>query len=291
MTTLIATPLNNIDRYIAFFSNNDLPVLRRSTRMLAELRTDEDSVSARRIAAVVLQDPLLAMRLLAYLEARRRSSQNHDVTTIDRAILMLGITPFFDKFSDLPTVEDALATQPRALVGVLRVIARARTATRHARDWAIQRHDIEVDEITVAALLHDAAEILCWCFAPALMLKVSQLLQDTPGLRSAHAQQAILGVAIHDLQVALARAWGLPQLLVTLMDPSNADSPRVRNVLLANDLARHAANGWADPALPDDYTGISSLLHLSVQTVLERLGVPPEHWPAMEGVTPPDTAQ
>ncbi|MFT4174522.1 MAG: HDOD domain-containing protein [Rhodocyclaceae bacterium] len=277
---MITAPLSSIERYIAFFSNNELPVLRRTARMMAELKEEEDSVSARRLAAVVLQDPLMALRLLAYLEAHRRSSQNHDVTTIDRAILMLGITPFFRKFSDLPTVEDFLGAHPKALVGVLRVIGRSRNASRWARDWALVRHDIEVDEITVAALLHEAAEILFWCFAPELMLRVTQLLHDTPGLRSAHAQHAMLKVAIGDVQVALTRAWGLPQLLVTLMDPANADSARVRNVILATDLARHTANGWADPALPDDYTGIAELLHNSVPMVLRRLNVPEEHWPA-----------
>jgi HD-like signal output (HDOD) protein len=286
---MITAPLSSIERYIAFFSNNELPVLRRTARMMAELKEEEETVSARRLAAVVLQDPLMALRLLAYLEAHRRRSQNHDVTTIDRAILMLGITPFFNKFSELPTVEDFLGAHPKALVGMLRVIGRARNASRWARDWALARHDIEVDEITVAALLHEAAEILFWCFAPQLMLRVTRLLQDTPGLRSAHAQQTMLNVAIGDVQVALARAWGLPQLLLTLMDPANADSPRGRNVILATDLARHTANGWNDPALPDDYTGISELLHISVPMVLQRLGVPQEHWPA--GAQPEEDAE
>ncbi|HEX5127048.1 MAG TPA: histidine kinase, partial [Rhodocyclaceae bacterium] len=58
-----------------------------------------------------------------------------------------------------------------------------------------------------------------------------------------------------------------------------AQHPRVRNVVLASDLARHAANGWQDPALPDDYKAIADLLHLSVENTLQRLDVPQEYWP------------
>jgi hypothetical protein len=58
------------------------------------------------------------------------------------------------------------------------------------------------------------------------------------------------------------------------MNPENAEHPRVRNVKLAVDLARHSANGWDDAALPDDYTAIAELLHLNVDTTKKRIGVP-----------------
>lgn len=276
---MIAAPLNSIDSYIAYFSQTDLPVLRRTVRALAELRQREDEVSGRRIATVVLQDPLMTLRVLVYIEAHRRSAQNHDITTIERAIMMLGVSPFFEKFSDLPTVEDQLASHPRSLLGVLHVITRARQAATYAQDWARLRHDMDVDEVTVAALLHDAAEILCWCFAPDLMQQVSSRMQETPGLRSAKAQASVLGSPMHDMQLALVKAWRLPELLVTLMDDRNAHNPRVQNVVLATNLARHASKGWQDAALPDDYRDISALLHISYDQVLKRLDVPEQFWP------------
>ncbi|MEC5387244.1 HDOD domain-containing protein [Uliginosibacterium sp. H3] len=277
---MIAAPLTSIDSYIAYFSQAPLPVLRRTVRALAELRADEDSVSGRRIATVVLQDPLMTLRVLVYIEANRRSAQNHDITTIERAIMMIGITPFFDKFSDLPTVEEQLGSHPRSLLGVLHVIARARQAASYARDWAVIRHDLDVDEVTVAALLHEAAEILCWCFAPELMQRITQQMLDTPGLRSAKAQSDTLGFDMHEIQLALVNAWHLPELLITLMDDDQAHNPRVRNVVLANNLARHASKGWQDPALPDDYSAVASLLHMSNEQLLKRLDVPPEFWPS-----------
>ncbi|HSD35896.1 MAG TPA: HDOD domain-containing protein [Rhodocyclaceae bacterium] len=277
---MIAAPLTSIDSYIAYFNQAPLPVLRRTVRDLAALRADEDSVSGRRIATVVLQDPLMTLRVLVYIEANRRNAQNHDITTIERAIMMIGISPFFEKFSDLLTVEDQLGKHPRSLLGVLQVISRARQAAAYARDWALIRHDLDVDEVTVAALLHEAAEILCWCFAPELMQQISQRMLETPGLRSAKAQTAVLGFDMRDIQLSLVTAWRLPKLLITLMNDDNAHNPRVQNVVLANNLARHAAKGWQDAALPDDYRAIARLLHTSTEQLLKRLDVPPEFWPS-----------
>jgi hypothetical protein len=57
------------------------------------------------------------------------------------------------------------------------------------------------------------------------------------------------------------------------MDRKNADSLRERNVTLAVDLARHSANGWNDAALPDDYTAIEELLHISHESLMQKLGL------------------
>ena len=213
----------------------------------------------------------MTLRVLAYIEASRRSSQTADITTIDRAVMMIGITPFFARFDNLPLVEDRLKEQPQALIGLLRVIARAREASIFARDWAVQRHDLDVDEVTIAALLHDSAEILLWSFAPTLMLDIRALQANNRGLRSATAQEAVLGIQTTALQLALARAWRLPELLLSLMDDSHAEHPRVRNVIHAVNLARHSANGWNDPAIPDDIAEISKLLGISGETLMARL--------------------
>jgi HD-like signal output (HDOD) protein len=256
---------------VNYLSQADIPVLKRTTRELARLRENEENVTGRQLAGAILHDPLMTLRVLAYIEAHRRKSQTADITTIDHAVMMIGITPFFAKFENLPLVEDRLKDQPQALIGLLRVIARARQASLFARDWAVLRHDLDVEEITVAALLHDTAEILLWCFAPTLMLNIRTQLAAQHGIRSAVAQQAVLGIRTIDLQLALARAWRLPELLQNLMDDSHAEHPRVRNVMLAVNLARHAANGWDDAAIPDDLAEVGKLLGLSEAALMERL--------------------
>ncbi|MFN4063818.1 MAG: HDOD domain-containing protein [Parazoarcus communis] len=284
---LIHKPLPSVESYVDFFSHQALPVLRHTVRAFESLHENLDQVSGKQIASIVLGDPLMTMKLLSYLETHRRSSQNHDITTIDRAIIMMGIQPFFDNFRELTTVEDVLAHHPRALIGVLKVIGRARKAAHYAREWAVIRHDLDVDEITVAALLREATDIVCWIFAPELTQRVYAMQQANRSLRSADAQREVFGATAREIQLALIRAWKLPDLLVQLLDNSQTDNPRIRTITLAADFARHVAHGWDDAALPDDVREIASLLHLRTENLLRRLNAPESEWPRF---LPPQTA-
>jgi HD-like signal output (HDOD) protein len=271
---MVETPYPDLETWVAYFSQAQLPVLRHTVHELDQLRANAERVNGRVLSSIVLQDPMMTLRVLAYIENHRRKSQTSDITTIERALMMIGVEPFFRDFHDLPLIEDSLKPYPRALLGLLKVIARARRATHWARDWAITRHDLDVDEITVATLLYDVAEVLMWCFAPGLALRVREIQTENRNQRSSTAQLQVYNIQLHPLQLALARAWHLPPLLMTLMDRQNATHPRVRNVTLAVDLARHSANGWDDAALPDDYVAIEELLHINHDTLVRKLGIP-----------------
>lgn len=278
---MIDKPLPDLAAWVAFFNTVEIPVLRHTQQQLAELRENATKTNARVISSVILHDPLMTLRVLAYIEAKRNQSRKTDITTIERALMMIGMEPFFNDFQQLPLVEEQLKPYPRALLGLLKTINRARRATHWARDWGIYRHDLDIDEIIVATLLYDFAEILMWCFAPELALRVVEKQQANRTLRSVAVQEEIYGVPLYQIKQALAEAWHLPKLLITLMDPLHAEHPRVRNVKLAVDLARHSANGWDDAAIPDDLKGIGELLHLSREAVLRRLGVE-DKFPAQE---------
>lgn len=270
---MIEYPLADLDAWAAYYAQAELPVLRHTMTALDKLRANAENASGRVLSAVILQDPLMTLRVLAFLEKRRRKSQNADITTIGRALMMIGVNPFFSAFENLPLVEDSLKSHPQALLGLLKVIARARKASHWAREWAIARHDLNVEEITVATLLHEVTEILMWCFAPTLALKVNSLLVHNGKQRSADAQEEVYGVRLEDLKRKLVRGWQLPQLLVDLMDHDNAEQARVLNVTLAIDLARHSAHGWSNPALPDDLRAVENLLHISHNAMLAKLGL------------------
>jgi HD-like signal output (HDOD) protein len=270
---MIDKPLPDIDAWVGFFSQVGIPVLRHTEQQLIELRADANKTNARVISSVILHDPLMTLRVLAYIETKRSKSRNTDITTIERALMMIGMEPFFNDFQALPLLEEHMKPHPRALLGILKVINRARKAMHWARDWAIYRRDLDVDEIAVATLLYDFAEILMWCFAPTLALQVAERQKADHTLRSVAIQEEIYGVPLYQIKLALAQAWHLPQLLITLMDHDNAEHPRVRNVKLAVDLARHSANGWDNAALPDDFKAIGELLHLNQEALMRRLGV------------------
>lgn len=267
-------PLAEVDDWVVMFSNNSLPVLRFTKRRLEEMRADMERVDARDLAKIILQDPIMTVRVMAYIQPIHGRSLQHDITTIASAVMMAGIEPFFRRFADLPTIEDMLKGEDQhALLGVLKIIRRAQRAADYAQDWAIWRHDLNMEEVRIAALLHDLAEILVWCFAPKLGLDILALQSSQAGMRSADAQRKILGLTFQDIQMSLCHVWHLPDLLKNLIDDDNVKHPRVRNVNLAVRLARHSANGWTDPALPDDYADIGQLLNITPEAVRQRIGL------------------
>ena len=142
--------------------------------------------------------------------------------------------------------------------------------------------DLHWEEVRISALLTYVAEMLMWCFNPEPMLEIRQRQAADKTLRSADVQKEVLGFVGMDLQRALTTEWKLPQLLKTLMDPKQAANPRVRNVLLAVNLARHSQHGWHDAALPDDYVQIGELLRMTPRHVMEIVGAP--------AVEPPKTS-
>lgn len=273
---MIDHPFSDLDSWVTYFSENEIPVLRHTARQLDAQREQMDRVTARGLSQIILQDPLMVVRVLAYIQPFRSGRLRHDITTVGSAVMMLGIEPFFRNFENLAVVEDTLRPQPQAMLGLLQVIRRAQRAAHWAYDWALWRHDVNNEEVVIATLLHDLAEILVWCFAPTLAMKIRARQQADHQLRSAVAQFEGLGVHLNELQHALCVRWQLPDLLLKLMDDEHADHPRVRNVILAVNLARHSANGWQDAALPDDYQGIANLLNLNVEAAKGRLGLPPE---------------
>jgi HD-like signal output (HDOD) protein len=268
---MIERPLKDVAAWVSYFNQVDIPVLQRTADELARFKEIEDDLNGRELADAIMHDPLMTVKVLRYLHHHHSKRQAQDITTISHALMMVGTTPFFRQFSKLTTVEAALKEQQAALTGVRRSMSRARHAALYAQDWAVLRHDIESDEVTIAALLRDLGEMLMWCFAPRLMMTVLALMQHDKTMRSADAQKKVFGFRGIELQLALVREWHLPQLLQTLMDEDHADKPRARNVSLAVRLARHSANGWYDAALPDDYTDIAQLLNMSEEAARERI--------------------
>jgi len=260
-----------LEHWVSLLTGADLPVLKHTARDLTALRADDRRLNAHSIAQIIASDPMMTVKLLRYLQQHKRKAQTAEVIQVKQALLMLGVEPFFNNIPPQPLAEEMLKSHAVALPPMLRVVHRSYRASEYAREWAVQLHDLHYEEVRVAALLHDIAEILMWCFAPTMMLEIHDMQQKDKMLHSRSAQEQVLGFALVDLQKELTLQWGLPELLLVLMNDSSAKQPRVRNVELAVNLARHSANGWDDAALPDDYKDIGELLRIPAAQVMAMM--------------------
>lgn len=256
-----------LDQWVALLSTS-MPVLKQTARELEALRAQGDRLAVSDITAVIARDPLMTIKLLRYLQGHKHRVQATEVVQIEQALLMIGVEQFFNNVKPQPLIEEMLKDHVAALPPVLRVVHRAQRASEYARDWAVQLRDLHFEQIRIAALLHDFSEILMWCFAPDEMLEIHTMQLHDKNLRSRDVQNRVLGFTLLELQRELVVRWGLPKLLLTLMDDEITHGQRERNVVLANNLARHSANGWDDAALPDDYRALGELLRISTEEAM-----------------------
>lgn len=261
----------DVEGWVRLWRHAEIPVLADTARELEELREREDEVDARLIARGIATDPLMCLKLLVEVSRHRPASRVTDAETATAALVLMGIGPFFRRFGPQPTIDERLSERPLALAGLLAVLDRARRAARFALGFAVHRMDHDAEVIHEAALLHDFAEMLLWCHAPDLALRIAEQQRQDPTLRSAAAQRATLNVELAELQQALMRTWRLPEMLVRISDARHADSAQVRNVVLAIRVARHSASGWENPALPDDVRDVAELLNLRPAPALALL--------------------
>lgn len=252
-----------LTEWARFLSEVEIPVLRKTANDLAALREQEPNPSARNVARIIRHDPLMTVKLLRHLQKHKHKRQQQEIVQVEQALIMLGVENALDQVAAEPLVQHLLQQRPAALVNLLQRIHRAHIASNYALEWAIRLYDTHFEEIRIAALLHDITEMLLRCFVPDKMLEIDALQRQDSTLRSATVQKTILGFTVYDLQATLIEAWALPELLIMLMDKKHIAHPRVRNVVLAVNLARHSAHGWDDAALPDDYAAIGELLRIT----------------------------
>lgn len=229
-----------------------VPVLRSTALELERMELDQDRISGNALAGAILRDPFMTLRVLRFLQSHRTRSQTADITTIAHAIMMLGQARFFREFRKLPILDAELKLHPDALARIQAGMSQARLAALLARDWATYRHDMDPEEIMVAALVHDISELLavfCW----------------------PQAEGSLSPAVAAGLRLQLFEHLGLPGLIRDLAQDGNDRDARVLNVRYACDLARHCSAGWFDPAIETDLAQAQRLLHVSAPEMWARV--------------------
>lgn len=267
----LTAPLPSLDAWVDAFARADIPVLTETAESLEHMRATEDDVDAHSLGEMIAADPLMTLKVLAHASELKRGRLMADTETVTAAIVLMGITPFFRDFGPQPTMEEVLADNDEALLGLSRVMQRAERASRFALGFAAHRADPDAAVIHSAALLHDFAEMLLWVHAPDLALQIAALQDADRHLRSTAAQRQVLGIELVELEQALMRRWHLPELLTRITGDKHERDPQVRSVYLAVRLARHTARGWDDAGVPDDLRDIAELLNLSETHTLKLL--------------------
>jgi hypothetical protein len=210
----------------------------------------------------MLEDTMLALRLIKEANKRLPRRMARDITTPLGVVMALGTTAFREQIESAPDISEENT-------GFMACEARASLAARIAFAWGSLHFDLDAGELAMAALLANAGEVEMWAFKPELPQAALDELHSGRAARSEAAQRQACGFAFLDVTLLLIDTWNLPQLIKHLI--RGDESLRARLARLAVNAARHLSNSASDPALPDDLREAAKLTGATLAVVISTL--------------------
>jgi hypothetical protein len=250
-------------QWAAYLEHQEQPIKAASKLALKTLEeAASDTLSGHAYAALMLDDPMLALRLIKEANRRLPRRMARDITTPLGVVMALGTVAYREQIETAPEVSE-LNT------GFMACEARASLAARIAYAWGALHYDLDAGELAMAALLANAGEVELWAFKPELPQKALDELRSGRAARSEAAQRQACGFAFLDVTLLLIDAWNLPQLIKQLI--RGDEGLRARLARLAVNTARHLSNGVGDAALPDDMREAAKLTGATLNMVISAL--------------------
>ena len=85
----------SVEAWVSKLTAESIPVLPQSVERLAQLRAKAEYIRPRDISQAVLHDPMLTLSVLRFLRLQRTDRMLTDITTVEHAVMMMGVDPFF----------------------------------------------------------------------------------------------------------------------------------------------------------------------------------------------------
>jgi len=264
--------MNNprIQELTSQIGREDFPVLAKTAQEIATIARLGERASAQDVSDIILHDPFYTVNVLHAIGLRKRGRLSSEITTVEHAVMMYGMKPFFERFGKPRIIEEQFKQHPEALLQLRRALSRAHHAACQARDWAIYRQDIESEEVYIAAAINDLADIVLCLLDHERAAKLTEAMRRDP-LGTAPVQRDLIGFDLPSLQAAILASLKLPELFQYLTNAENMEVARVRNVQLAAAVARHAEFGWHGAALEADITAVAELLRIQHEVAVGHI--------------------
>ena len=234
---------DSMQAWLDKLAEQPLPVLAATRDELDQLIAQQQ-LSVVLYAQPVLRDPALAGRLLGIANQARIGNGRHALTTMANVVSHFGQAALQTQLQQCRKLDD-LDLPERRREGFLRYVAQACHASHQAVDWARFRGANEPDEVQLAALLQNLAELALWCYGDDTMAQIEQRVQVKKEAYEKAAQE-VLGCSMRALSAALAERWQLSELTQDALRVTGSGFTLAHGVALASRLARISAGSWYD---------------------------------------------
>jgi HD-like signal output (HDOD) protein len=220
--------------------DQEMPIFGHTAEWIREL-TDSDKAAVSELANAILHDPGMTAKLLRIANSVIFNTTGYQITTVSRAIVMLGFDMVRQVALSVAFVDAFLKGPVRERV--LREMARSFHAAVQARWLAVKRHDAQPEEVFIAALLFRFGELAFWCCAGEAGEELDRALQADPRYPG-DVEQAVVGFRLRQLTSALAGEWRVSPVLQAVLKGGYPRQSREQGVVIAYRLAEGVETGW-----------------------------------------------
>ena len=253
--------------WVTHIRDNEMPAFGTTVANVRQV-TDDDRASAQRLAQVILQDAAMTTKVLKLANSVLYNPARQTVSTISRAIVVLGFDTVAEMALGIRLVDTLLAGGVRERV--VEGMAQSFHAAVQARGLAVQLGDPRAEEIFIAALLGRVGEMAFWCFGGAAAQQLDAALRE-PGAVAETVQGQVLGFRLRQLTSGLVREWRLGALAQSVADGGAQGSRSEQLVALSHRIALAAEQGWDSPGGRATLAALSKMTGMDGEALAERL--------------------
>lgn len=257
----------NAAGWVERISRQDMPAFGATVDGVRQVTGDE-SASAARLAQVILQDAAMTAKVLKLANSAFYNSARQNISTISRAIVVLGFNAVAEMALGITLVDALLASGVRRRV--VEEMARSFHAAVQARSLAIAMGEGRAEEIFIAALLSRVGEMAFWCFGEDGARKLDAEL-DKPGAEVDETQLRILGFRLRQITAGLVREWRLGPMVQGVAEGNPRGERAEELVLETQRLSVAVEHGWESTRARESVRKLCELTGRQEKDLLERL--------------------
>jgi eukaryotic-like serine/threonine-protein kinase len=192
-------------------------------RLLRLLESDSEAV--KELAGLVLADVSLTQRLLQFANTVPFRAGQGPVTTVSRAIVLLGFNRVRATVASLVMLDGLVgpghSTQVRA------EFRAALVAGGLAREILAEVDPDEAEVAGIGAMFRSVGRLLLAIFNPHLWARIGTCVRDE-GVSETAAARRLLGRPVEELSAAVLRGWHVPDPILSALQavPARLEAPR-----------------------------------------------------------------
>lgn len=209
---------------------------------------DDKQKGAMELATIILQDPNLTAKLLKLSNSPYYNPSRQKISTVTRAIVILGIHLIRELTLACSFFESILSPTNKERANI--EIAKAIHSAVQARELAIALHDPSPEEVFVAALLHNIGQVAFWCSNNKQTAKLQTLIIASKQ-KGIAAEREVLGFSLKELGKKLSKAWRLAGLINEAIIHPESPDPRVLIVRMGIEICDAVNCGWDSDTMHD----------------------------------------